>query len=87
VQATPTITRSRFLAGVGDISVLLLRPGINRRRAQSGSRKRKIVTGRNKQPNGAARSNHETAQHYCCRYRFGSRINYDHGRTEKTVFI
>ena len=33
--------------------MLLLRAGINRRRAQSGSRKRKIVTGRDKQPNGA----------------------------------
>jgi len=30
--------------------VLLLRPGINRRRAQSGFRKRKIVTGRDKRP-------------------------------------
>ena len=35
---------------VGDIFVLLLRPGINRRRAQSGFRKRKIVTGRDKRP-------------------------------------
>jgi len=50
VRATSTITRSHFLAGVGDIFVLLLRPGINRRRAQSGFRKRKIVTGRDKRP-------------------------------------
>jgi len=35
---------------VGDVFVLLLRPGINRRRAQSGFRKRKIVTGRDKRP-------------------------------------
>jgi hypothetical protein len=41
---------SQFLTGVGDIFVLLLRPGINRRRAQSGFRKRKIVTGRDKRP-------------------------------------
>ena len=86
VQATQAITCSQFLTGVGDIFVLLLRPGINRRRAQSGLRKRKIVTGQDKQPNGAA-SNHETTLHYCCRYGFGSRVNYDYGRTEKTVFI
>ena len=53
VQATQAITCSQFLTGVGDIFVLLLRPGINRRRAQSGLRKRKIVTGQDKQPNGA----------------------------------
>ena len=41
---------SQFLTGVGDIFVLLLRPGINRRRAQSGFRKRKIITGRDKRP-------------------------------------
>jgi hypothetical protein len=50
VQATPAIIYSQFLTGVGDIFVLLLRPGINRRRAQSGFRKRKIVTGRDKRP-------------------------------------
>ena len=41
---------SQFLTGVGDIFVLLLRPGINRRHAQSGFRMRKIVTGRDKRP-------------------------------------
>jgi hypothetical protein len=86
VQATPTITRSHFLAGVGDIFVSLLSSGINRRRAQSGLRKRKIVTGQDKQPNVAARCNHETTLHYCYRYGFCSRVNYDYGRTEKTVF-
>jgi hypothetical protein len=50
VEATPAIIYSQFLTGVGDIFVLLLRPGINRRRAQSGFRKRKIVTGRDKRP-------------------------------------
>ena len=50
MQATPAIIYSQFLTGVGDIFVLLLRPGINRRRAQSGFRKRKIVTGRDKRP-------------------------------------
>ena len=53
MEATPAIIYSQFLTGVGDIFVLLLRPGINRRRAQSGLRKRKIVAGRDKQPNGA----------------------------------
>ena len=48
MRATPK--RSHFLAGVGDIFVLLLSSGINRRRAQSGFRKRKIVTGRDKRP-------------------------------------
>jgi hypothetical protein len=50
VEATPAIIYSQFLTGVGDIFVLLLRPGINRRRAQSGFRKRKIVTGGDKRP-------------------------------------
>ena len=50
MEATPAIIYSQFLTGVGDIFVLLLRPGINRRRAQSGFRKRKIVTGRDKRP-------------------------------------
>jgi hypothetical protein len=27
----------------------------------------------------------ETVLHYCCRYGFGSRFKYGHGRTEKTV--
>ena len=50
MEATQAIIYSQFLTGVGDIFVLLLRPGINRRRAQSGFRKRKIVTGRDKRP-------------------------------------
>ena len=50
MEAKPAIIYSQFLTGVGDIFVLLLRPGINRRRAQSGFRKRKIVTGRDKRP-------------------------------------
>jgi len=50
VEAKPAIIYSQFLTGVGDIFVLLLRPGINRRRAQSGFRKRKIVTGGDKRP-------------------------------------
>jgi hypothetical protein len=87
VEATPAIIYSQFLTGVGDIFVLLLRPGINRRRAQSGFRKAQNRYRTGQTPNGAARCNHETTQHYCCRYGFGSRVNYDHGRTEKTVFI
>ena len=48
MEATPAIIYSQFLTGVGDIFGLLLRPGINRRRAQSGFRKVKIITGRDK---------------------------------------
>jgi hypothetical protein len=55
VQATPAITCSQFLTGVGDIFVLLLRPGINRRRAQSGFRKAQNRYRRGQAPNGVQR--------------------------------
>ena len=41
---------SLFLAGVGDNFVLLLGPGINRRRAQYGLRKRKSLPDRTNSP-------------------------------------
>ena len=50
MEATPAIIYSQFLTGVGDIFVLLLRPGINRRLLSLVFAKRKIVTGRDKRP-------------------------------------